>query len=373
MSASIATWPTAAGVSRRPRWRVLLAGQPLVGCESVSVHQTNHRAAGTLTARFALNADPGSLTTWADAQPPIAIEVQAAFLADGTPEGSEDWVSIFVGDVSNAHLDLLNGDVEATARDLAGRLIDGKTTNTYANQTSSQVASAVATQFGLAADVDATTVLTGSYYQLEHDKLVNNAFSRTTTYWDLLSYLARQEGFDLWVSGRVLYFKRAVDPSTTTPVPLIWSPASGADAWPSIPVVDIQMSRSCTLAHGIQVIVKIWDSRQKTASVVRYPSGNGTGAQEYVYVRPGWSQQAALTYAQAQYADILRHERTLTVSMPGELTMTQRSMVSLTGTGTSFDTAYFVDEIERSFSLDGGFTQQLTLKNHPTQSDADVE
>ena len=370
---SSSSWPVTPGIARRPRWRVLLAGQPLAGCESVSVHQTNHRAAGTLSAKFALNADPGSLTTWTDAAPPVSIEVQAAFLAEGAPEGSEDWQSIFVGDGSDAHIDLPNGSVEATARDLAGRLIDGKTTQTYANQTSSQVAQTVAAHFGLTADVDSTTVLTGSYYQLEHDKLVNNSFSRTTTFWDLLSYLARQEGYDLWVDGRTLHFKRAVDPSATTPVPLVWSPASGADAWPSIPVTDIQMSRSCTLAKGVQVIVKIWDSRQKTASVVRYPSGQGTGAQEYVYVRPGWSQQAALAYAQAQYADILRHERTVTVSMPGDLTMTQRSMVSLTGTGTSFDTVYFVDEIERSFSLDGGFTQRLTLKNHPVQSDADVE
>ncbi len=366
------SWPNAPGAVRRPRWRVLVGGTPLEGCESAEIHSTGHRKASTISARFSLNADPSVLSTWADTQPPVNLEVQAALLSDGQAEGQASWQSVFVGDVSDIHIDLPNGSVDVTGRDLAGRLIDGRTRETFANQSSSEIATTVAGRFGLTADVDATTARAGSYYQLEHDKLVNDAFSKTTTYWDLLSFLAKQEGFDLWVDGRTLHFKQAVDPQTATPVPLVWSPATDAVAYPSAPVVDIQLRRSCAIGKGVKVIVKIWSSKQKTATEISYPPSAANDAQEYVYVRPGWSPERALQYAQSEYADILRHERTVDISMPGELSLTPRSVVSLTGTGTSFDTSYFVDGLSREFSLDAGFVQHLVLKNHPTQSDAEV-
>lgn len=366
---SATSWPVTPGSVRRPRWRILVGGTPLNGCESVELHHTNHRKSSTLSARFALNADPTLLATWADVQPPVSIEVQAAFASD---DGSLAWLSAFIGDVADIHIDLPNGTVEVTGRDLAGRLIDGRTRETFANQSSSEIATTIAGRFGLAADVNATTRLAGSYYQLEHDKLTSDSFSRTTTYWDLLSFLARQEGFDLWVDGRTLHFKKAVEIASVQSVPLVWSPASGDVAYPSVPVADIQMRRSCTIGQGIKVVVKIWSSKAKTSSEISYPTSGSKDSQEYVYVRPGWSPERALQFAQSEYADILRHERTVDISMPGELGLTARSIVSLAGTGTSFDTSYFVDELTREFSLDGGFIQHVVLKNHPVQSDAEV-
>lgn len=366
------SWPVEPGTVRHPRWRILVGGTPLSGCESVEIHATGHRKASTVSARFSLGADPSLLATWADAQPPISLEVQAAFLVDSQSEEQAVWQSAFVGDVSDIHIDLPNGSVDVTGRDLAGRLIDGRTRETFANQSSSEIAHTIAGRFGLTADVDATTTRAGSYYQLEHDKLVNDSFSKTTTYWDLLSYLAKHENFDLWVDGKTLHFKKAVDIATVQPVPLVWSPASDTVAYPSIPVADIQLRRSCTLGKGIKVIVKTWNSKQKHSSEISYPASAAKDAQEYVYVRPGWSPERALQYAQSEYSDILRHERSVDITMPGELSMTPRSIVSLAGTGTSFDTRYFVDELSREFSLDGGFTQHVVLKNHPVQSDADV-
>ncbi len=58
--------------------------------------------------------------------------------------------------------------------------------------------------------------------------------------------------------------------------------------------------------------------------------------------------------------------------MPGELTLTARSVIALSGTGTSFDASYYVDEIDRSWSEDQSFRQTLKLKNHKTESNAEV-
>ena len=58
--------------------------------------------------------------------------------------------------------------------------------------------------------------------------------------------------------------------------------------------------------------------------------------------------------------------------MPGELTLRARSVIVLSGTGTSFDASYYVDEIDRSCSEESSFRQTLRLKNHKTESDAEV-
>jgi len=49
--------------------------------------------------------------------------------------------------------------------------------------------------------------------------------------------------------------------------------------------------------------------------------------------------------------------------MPGELTLTPRSMIALNGTGTAFDQSYFVDTIERRIGVGCGFVQRVRAKN----------
>ena len=49
--------------------------------------------------------------------------------------------------------------------------------------------------------------------------------------------------------------------------------------------------------------------------------------------------------------------------MPGELTLSPRSMLTLSGTGTAFDQSYFIDTIERVLNFETGFTQHIRAKN----------
>ncbi len=367
------SWPVTPGIVRHPRWRALLNGTPLTGCESVDVHETNSYRANTVYARFSSSADPSVLSTWADADPPVLLEIQAALLADGAAESSASWQSAFVGQVDKVHIDLVGGTVEVEGRDLSSRLIDAKTKETFANQTVSEIVQTLAARRSLTVDVDDFGTLAGAFYQLEHDKLTADSFSKTTTEWDLLVYLARHVGADCYLSGQTLHFKIAVDAATATPVPLAWTPATSGVAYPSSPVLDIQLERNLTLAKDIRVVMRIWSSKGKTAQEIAYPTTKAADAQEYVLPpRPGMSPAAALAYVQAQYADLVKHERLCTVTMPGEMTMDARTVVALSGTGTSFDLPYYVDEIDREWSMDAGFRQTLKLKNHRTESDAEV-
>lgn len=360
-----------AGTVRRPRWRVLVNGSPLSGVEDLSVHDTNSYRASTFEATFAIAADPAMLTIWTDQAPPITVEVQGAMAGEN---GSVSWTSLFTGECDKVHVDLYGGKVSANGRDLARRFIDARTAETFANQTVSDIVRTLASRHGMTADVDDFDDLAGSFYQLEHDKLTGDSFSRQTTEWDLLTYLARHVGADMWVTGTVLHFKTAVAVTAQPNATLTWTPP-GANAFPtSGDVLDLTCERNLTLAKDIVCKMRIWSSKGKSASTVSYPPSAPKSAQEYVLpCRPGMSLAAATAYVQAQYQDLVKHERLVNASMPGELTLTPRSVVGLQGTGSSFDTAYFVDEIDRSWGMSSGFRQTLRLKNHRTESDATVD
>jgi hypothetical protein len=105
------------------------------------------------------------------------------------------------------------GRLQIEGRDLSSRLIENKTQEAFVNQTSSQVATTLAQRRGLTPQVTATTTLVGRYYQQDHVRDSLNQFSRTTTEWDLLIYLAQREGFDVFVKGTTLYFQPTTDPS----------------------------------------------------------------------------------------------------------------------------------------------------------------
>jgi hypothetical protein len=135
-------------------------------------------------------------------------------------------------------------------------------------------------------------------------------------------------------------------------------------------VIDLRLERSLTLARDIEVVVKSWNSRQNSASVQRATAAGSRGTrhssgspQIYAFVRPNLTPDEALKFAQRKLFELTRHERSLEIRMPGELTLTPRSMLMLDGTGTEFDQAYYVDVIERRLHRDTGLTQHVRARN----------
>ena len=372
-------WPDYEFV-RRPRWRLIVAGHVVAAAEDLTVHSNNHYRADEITARIALRGDPTLSAIWDDQEPPILVEAQVGFLPQNAGEDAVPWQTLFVGEIDRIHQSPVQGIVSINGRDLSRRLIDAKTKETFANRTASEIASILAARHGLAADVDPTARLAGAFYQAEHDKVTADSFSKATNEWDLLTFLAKQEGYDLWVRGQTLHFKRSVVADEAHPLDLVYAPsgnevvsAEPGVAWPSIPVTDIQKERSLTIAKDVKVVMKTWDAKAKRSTEVVYPPGAKKTAQEYVIPpRPGLSPAAALAYVQAQYQDIVLHQRLVDLTMPGELQIDARSIIRLSGTDSSFDHLYYVDTIEREFSVDAGFHQSVRLKNHTTQSETEV-
>lgn len=338
-------------VWRSPRLRVLANGDLMPGAIEAEVISNNYYGADRFSVSLALDGDTsyGAAQFWASSVD-ILVEVQFSL------DGGASFTSLVQGTVDSVSIDPVLGFVNLDGRDLAALLIEARTQESFTNQTSSEIAILLAGRHNLASQVFRTTDPVGRYYQNEHDRITLDQFSRSTTEWDLLVFLARQEGFDVFVEGQVLYFQPCPN---ETDIALTLRPTD---------VVGMRLGRALTLARSIQVIVKSWNSRQNMVFIqkaVASGSGELTGRQPqtYVFVKPNLAPDAALDFAQKRLAELVRHERTVEIEMLGELALTSRSVIALDGTGTDFDQVYRVDAIERRLTPDRGMTQFVRATN----------
>ena len=342
---------------RSPRIRIFANGAILQGVISAEIFANNHYAADRFSATIALDASPWvSAASWA-AQPDILLNIQFSL------DGGASFKSLISGAVDSISIDPVMGEIRLDGRDLTAPLIETRTQETFSNRTASEVATILADRHNLVPVVTNTSSPIGRYYENEHDRITLGLFSRATTEWDLLVFLAQQEGFDVFVSGSELHFQ----PANLTPD--IIQPVHVQD------LIHLRLDRSLTLARDIEVTVKSWNSRNQSAftQTARAARRKGSGAhpshgdssppQRYVFVRPNLSEDDALKLAQQKLAELTRHERVIQATMPGELILSPRSILTLTGTGTAFDQTYFIDTIERRIDFNSGFTQHIRAKN----------
>lgn len=338
-------------VWRAPRLRVTANGDVLTAAVAAEVVSNNFYAADRFRVSISLGQEPWVNAQFWASETDISLDVQFSL------DGGASFTSVVQGSIDSIVIDPILAMVYLEGRDRTADLIEGRTQETFANRTSSEIAALFAARHGLTAQVSSTTTPIGRYYKGEHDRTTLNQFSRSTTEWDLLVFLARQEAFDVFVEGQTLYFQ---PPAQDTSVSLVVRPSD---------VVDLRLERSLILARQIQVVVKSWNSRQNTAFVQQaqssplQASSNSTQPQSYVFVQPNLTSDQASKVAQQKLAELTRLEREIEFSIPGELKLTPRSLVALDGTGTDFDQTYHVDQIERRLSFDSGMTERVRARN----------
>ncbi len=364
LNAAAGNGASAGGVVRAPRLRLLVGDLVVQGVKDAFVAANNHYAADRFTITIALGVDPVATTAFWSTQNFFLVDLQAGFAPATAPLGAMAWVSLIQGAVDSVQIDVLRQTVQLQGRDLTAVFIESRIQQSFANQTASDIATTLAGNHNLQAVVTPTTTPVGRYYNSEHDRITLDQFSRATTEWNLLVWLAEREGFDVFVQGTTLYFQPP-NPASVPALTLSANPESG-----NANVLDIVMERALTLAGDISVTVKSWNSRQGaaftqtvTASGVSALGSQGARPQSYVFVRPNLTPDEALRYATAKLQELTLHERVVIVRLPGELTLTPRDMIAISGTGTAFDQLYFIDTIEREIRFDGGFTERIRAKN----------
>lgn len=331
---------------RTPTLAVLVNGAPLPSVIDADINANAHFAA----ARFRLRLAVSPVVAATLLQPGDILDIQLS--AGGST------TSVLQGQADTLHIDAINQTLEIDGRDLTARLLDARTQETFSNQTASEIAQTLAGRHNLTPNVTATTTLAGRFYAAEHNRITLGQLARATTEWDLLTFLAAREGFDVFVAGQTLNFLPA---------------ATGSPSVTLTPdqCISLSLSHALTLARDIQVTVKSWNTRQQSAvsqTARSTAAGPRTGPpQKLVVVRPNLAPGDAQLLAQRILADLSAHERIVQAELPGEAMLTPRAAIQLSGTGTDFDQRYRIAELDRHFSSQHGFTQRLRLKNIPTQ------
>lgn len=350
---------------RRPRCRLVLDGATTAACQSVEVVC----ARGSQAARFHVIASMSELDRrlgqgWVD-RDTLDVAVDLGLLPADAAEGDLTWVRTITGTADRIQLDQVSGQVSLSGRDYASRLLDLPVQEGYLNSTSSDLATRLAQLCDLTADVDPTQRLIGQYYQIQHTKTAFGGFSRHGNGWDLLAELAELEAYDLWIDGTTLHFKRPVVGDGTIH-DVTYTAAAMGSASPRLTISNLSMDRSFGLSGSLQVNVSSWNSRQRRQVTASYPADD-EGARRFLVLKPNLLPDDAAALAKTTYARLRSHQRVISGTMAGELNLTIRDRLRVTGTGTGWDCVYTIDRIEREMSLANGFVQHVVGRADPDQ------
>jgi hypothetical protein len=247
----------------------------------------------------------------------------------------------------------------------------------------------LANRRGLIPNIQTTTTLVNTYYGGEATEVSNQE-----TEWQLMSFLAKKENFDLWVDGLTLNFQPKVDIDTVTPYIISY------DGTGSVPVSNTEkltLERTLTLARDVIVKVNSWDHQFKRhnsagrkkihyenvgdseadettntkkaktpTSTVRAPASpkfSKNTPQVYEFRAPGLSQAQVNALAEQKLAELSAHERNVQLTLPCDPSITIRTILKVTGTNTDFDQSYYVDEITYHCGFEHGYQMTVNAKN----------
>lgn len=360
---------------------LLTNGTELPAADYVSIEETNLSHASSATVQMRVDTlsrpyffDPASAAEAAaaavgdgqlpstDSIPVVDIEIRVGFMAPGQAVGDVALTTRFRGMVTHAVYNPAAQRVELQARDYSALLANKQLPNhSWQNMRASDIVAQVAASVGLTADVDSTDGILGQFQQYEHRALGLATHHRWKTAWDFCIAMQRMTGYDLYVTGKTLHFKKAL--VSGTPDTLSYTPPSSADYSPHTTVTDLRLERDMILTRVVSVTVRSWDARQRVAHFASYPSPPTTDSINYEFpADPGTTPDQLRTMAVAKYHDVIAHGRTVQGDIHPQSSITVRTPVTLSGTGTTFDQTYRVDQTVLTISADT-CNYSVTLRN----------
>ncbi len=323
--------------ARSPAVAISVNGVAVGGVIEAEVASNSHLAANRFRLRLALDVSGAAI--WSSN--PLQIAIQFGVNGASMP--------MILGQADFVEIDPIRGEVSVDGRDLTALFIEARTQETFQNQTASDIVTSLATRQGLVANVTPTSGPVGRNFQSQHARTTLDQHGRFTTEWDLLTRLADQEGFDIWVDQQVLNF---MPPA-----------ASGTVALTPGDCVSMRLERTLSLEGTLSVAVRSWDCRGQTSISQTATLGGGVGGvPDYVIVRPNVTADVAQSIAQRVLGEMAQHALCVDLELPGELTMQPRMGLALSDTGTDFDGLYVISDVERRMSFGHGFTQHVRAR-----------
>lgn len=321
---------------------------------------------------FALSGLPAAYSDlWWSTQGEVYLEIFAGFPNDPTSYTTADLQSLVYGRIDTIDYDPVARTIVVSGRDLTSAMIDTKTTESFQNQTSSQIAIILANRHGLTPIVTATKKISGKYYAIDTLR-----FNQSRSEWDILTALAGEEQMVVYVSGKSLHFEPP-PAASATPYLLTWEPPSNQNGAFKFNGKRVAFQRALTLAKGVIVTIRSQHQRGQTVTATYPKSASGglikpgqssTGAQLYYFEYPNLNQQDAMNKAQQMHNEISRHEVKLSACLPADNILQVNNLIQVIGTGTSYDQTYLPESIVRKMDMHEGYVMDVKAKNHSPQS-----
>ncbi|UNO48053.1 phage late control D family protein [Alicyclobacillus acidoterrestris] len=252
------------------------------------------------------------------ANPDILVEIYVGYPDDPSSYNTSDLTRIMYGymDTLDVYLSAQN-TTEGYYAELQGRnqiapFMDTDMTNKYPNLTSSAIVSTLAEQHGLSTQITPTYTTAGTYYKND-----NTSLTSSQSQWDLIMFLANQEGFIANVSGNTLFFGPQSKLVASKPVVYTWGEN----------IYSLTLSRAPHASRDIKVTVYSWQPGKKTRI-------SGTAEQPSGYIpRVGTNINQRAAYQETYYVPGLTKQQ---ATQRAESILQQLSMTEITGEFTSY-------------------------------------
>jgi hypothetical protein len=300
-------------------------------------------------------------------QPDILVEIYAGYPSNPDRYNENDLTQLMYGylDTVDFYFDEQGERVEIQGRNQVAPFMDTKTTDKFPNLTSSAIVITFAKQQGLSYQVTPTYTPAGSYYSDDHVTLTSDI-----TQWDLMNFLADQEGFILRVKGNTLYFGPRDSFLKNTDLPYTWGQN----------VKTMKLSRSPHASKDIKVEVITWSSSKKSRIVTTSQSTtthasriSGTSShQQWVetYYIPGLTREQAQRRADAILDQLSKSELTGQITAQGNDAMSIDQPITIHGVGLGLSQRFWPTRISHSFDLQqGSYNLDFSFSNLNLPSD----
>lgn len=316
-----------------------------VRVESMDVQQTATKGADTLHASLSLY-DNRWLASLAGEDVSLVGAVEA-----GSGSGE-----LFIGTADVIDPDFTRGTIKISGRDKTKGPIGKKSIEDFRNKTPAEIVREIAGRHGLAAVIEGTASdFAGKQQQKEDFVHLTHHISD----WTLVQHLADREGLVAFVQKNNLFFVE-IDSALFGGVDVVFVPPT-PDGHATGNEIELSCSRNLEAGRPCKCTVRSWNVKKKQAFEGRAQVGGNGAIRELEYSHPQLSQQQAQKIADKRLREVKRQEMCCRATMPGKASVHPPMKLNLSGTRTTFDQTYFIDNAHHQIGR--GYRMSLTAKN----------
>jgi phage protein D len=285
----------------------------------------------------------------------VLVEIYVGFPQDPTSYTVDDLKRIMYGYIDTVDLHCSEGEtVTLTGRNRMADFIDTKTTEKYQNMTASAIAMKFAQEHNLNMAITPTYTLVGNYLNKDTSYL-----NKDVTEWDLLTFLADQEGFELRVRDETLCFgpfDQIVGDIQTESLNYTWGQ--------NVEVLTI--SRSPHGAKNLIIEVHSYDHSKGKHIKAEAKRTNAKATRSFTqrYFFSGLTMEQCQKKAEAVLDQLSKLEVVGTLNVSGNEKLVIDRPIYLYGTGLGLSEMYYIRKSTHKFDSSGnGYTCDVTFSN----------